>query len=746
MDRNEALLDHLRSLPTEQLADVLGTLDEAALRSATRGVLYRLTLVSERPGLANRLTTPHRQLLRAAAELADPQSGKRGYDPAMIAALNAIGHGEDMTVDWQRVLDRVGADSGERRRKAEAAVAELAAQALTWPSGRGDHHLALGLVQHYGECSARLPTVAEFFPRHYNVGEVRRVALALGIDPTRARSEVERDVVAALTDQARLSALFAAAPPGAVETAVQLAAQGAALGTFCFVGNGSYPPKYRFREGGSGDPDTDWLAEHGLLVPYAAERAVLPKEVRDHLRDRVALPFTTEPPAFDGAPVDEVLVRDEGRAALLGFLGVVDRLVAEVGRSPLALRKSGGVTARDQKRLARAVGQTRERARLWIAIAVRAGALVMTDDAVTAADAGSGWFRAGPAERLAALLHAWMELPDAPTWWPEGTDPVVPLSQADSPAVPFRTGMLLALSGLSEKRGSGISGKALLDDLARGDLAAHEGLWWLFEAAAWHRAAADLDAQSVEPYVHIVREAELVGAIARGGLTPVGRALVRTNPEEGDPGLLDALRTLLPPEETTARFQGDLTATVMGTPATSLERLLSTVADREGDGYASVWRLSTASVRRALDEGHTCAGLIEQLTAVSADGLLPQTLEYLVKDTARTHGRVRVVAAACCVRCADAALAGELVADRALAELSPRLIAEAVLVSQLPPEQTVAVLRKAGYMPVQEDASGEMVIERGRSTTVSGAEEEHSRLPYLARRRFLESCARRVTG
>ncbi|WP_407940050.1 helicase-associated domain-containing protein [Nocardiopsis coralli] len=160
-----------------------------------------------------------------------------------------------------------------------------------------------------------------------------------------------------------------------------------------------------------------------------------------------------------------------------------------------------------------------------------------------------------------------------------------------------------------------------------------------------------------------------------------------------------------------------------------------------------MWRLSATSVGRALNEGYTGALLLEELSAVAVDGSLPQTLEYLVKDTARVHGQIRVAASASCVRCVDEALAREMVADRALRDLRARLIAGTVLVSAKPPEETTALLRRAGYMPVREDESGDPVIERGRSTGgVTEDGQESARLPHVVRQQELESCARSLMG
>jgi hypothetical protein len=87
-------------------------------------------------------------------------------------------------------------------------------------------------------------------------------------------------------------------------------------------------------------------------------------------------------------------------------------------------------------------------------------------------------------------------------------------------------------------------------------------------------------------------------------------------------------------------------------------------------------------------------------------------LGYLVKDIARQHGQVQVVAVSTCVRVADAALAAQLAAHRALAPLGLRRLADTVLVSAQPADVVVEALRSAGFSPLQQDATGATVVER----------------------------------
>src|SRR5439155_21948492 len=154
----------------------------------------------------------------------------------------------------------------------------------------------------------------------------------------------------------------------------------------------------------------------------------------------------------------------------------------------------------------------------------------------------------------------------------------------------------------------------------------------------------------------------------------------------------------------TVRLQADLTAVVGGTPAAELAALLDAAADIETRRTAYVWRFSPASVRRALDTGHTATTLLADLKAV-ATGTLPQPLECLITDVARRHGTVRASTVACCLRSDDTALLAEIAADRRLRTLGLRQLAPTVLAADTDLSDTLAALRKAGYAPAAAAAA-----------------------------------------
>ncbi|WP_344443563.1 helicase-associated domain-containing protein, partial [Kitasatospora nipponensis] len=328
-------------------------------------------------------------------------------------------------------------------------------------------------------------------------------------------------------------------------------------------------------------------------------------------------------------------------------------------------------------------------------------------------EAYDAWVQQPPARQLIALTLAWWALPFTPTAsrdaegkaWPAlvGRPPSPSCRQA-------RRGLLTAAGRLPQGRGTARStGLAAL--------------------TAWHRPLADQLAQDGDsPFGTVIREAELLGIIARGTLSPLGAALAAQSADQPD-ALARCATRLLPPATERARLGTDLTAVVPGAPSGRLAGLLDLAADRESRGMASVWRFTPASVRRALDAGYTPQALAADLAAISATGgpgpragggpggdtgrgQLPQPLAYLITDTARRHGRIRVLTPGCVLHGADPALLAEVAVHRRLAVLRLRQLAPTVLVSAADPAATLAALRAEGYAPVEEDVDGTVRIER----------------------------------
>jgi hypothetical protein len=228
-------------------------------------------------------------------------------------------------------------------------------------------------------------------------------------------------------------------------------------------------------------------------------------------------------------------------------------------------------------------------------------------------------------------------------------------------------------------------------------------------------------------------EAAWLGVTGAGALAPHGRALLGAPSSEttgqttgqitgqitgqhradDDPlaAAADALAAVLPEPVDHVLLQADLTAVAPGPLEPVLARELSLVADVESRGGATTYRFTAGSVRRALDAGRSGDDVLAVLRAHSRTPV-PQPLEYLVTDTARRHGRVRVGAASAYIRADDEAALAELLADRRAAGLRLRRLAPTVVAAQATPETVLSVLRGMGLAPAAESADGGLLLAR----------------------------------
>ncbi|TWF77081.1 XPB/Ssl2-like helicase family protein [Pseudonocardia hierapolitana] len=468
------------------------------------------------------------------------------------------------------------------------------------------------------------------------------------------------------------------------------------------------------------------LALQGWAVPTEWGIAEMPREVALAVRGpEYHAPFDAHPPCPATAPVDPGQLRAAGGHAAVAALDSVRSLVTLLDHSPLTTVQGGGIGVRELRRAAKELGSDLTVVRLGLEIAAAAGLVALAREGPARTSLRRGhqspvgvalptevvdeWLAAEPADAYARLLLAWWRLPMVPSLRVDESGrpaPALVRAYGHPEHLRMRSGALAALATLGgwARRAGGREGhgpgRGLVDLDAVHELLAHR--------APLDRGLPD-DAAKLRA---TLAEAELLGLIATGALTPLGHELlaaVRT--DEPHAALRRALAGVLPAPTGTATFLPDLTALVTGIAAAPLTRLLDAVADAERRDITSVWRFTAASVRRALDAGHTADGLLAAL-ASAADHPLPQPLEYLVRDVARRHGQVQVCAVATCVRVADPALGAELAAQRGLAPLRLRPLTDTVLVSDRPAAEVMGALRSAGYSPVEQDASGTAVITR----------------------------------
>ena len=202
-----------------------------------------------------------------------------------------------------------------------------------------------------------------------------------------------------------------------------------------------------------------------------------------------------------------------------------------------------------------------------------------------------------------------------------------------------------------------------------------------------------------------LREATTLGLVALGGMPAYARVLLAGD----DPAPL--LAPLLPEPVDHVLLQADLTAVAPGPLEPDLARRLQLAAEVESRGGATVYRFTAQSVRRALDVGWTAAELHAFVADVSRTPV-PQPLTYLIDDTARTYGTVRVGHAEAFLRADDEAALSELLAHPQAASLGLRRIAPTVVISTTPLDVLLPRLREMGAAPAVEAPDGSLHVAR----------------------------------
>ncbi|GAB2986612.1 hypothetical protein GCM10027184_43880 [Saccharothrix stipae] len=377
------------------------------------------------------------------------------------------------------------------------------------------------------------------------------------------------------------------------------------------------------------------------------------------------------------------------RAAITPATSTVDgvtRLVDLCDVDQVACRAVVGV--RELRRVAGVLRADEGRVRLWLGLAVEARLLAVDDGRLVPTSGSDAWRAAPPADRLAALAEAWPRM----TWPPGGQRPAPAEPSAGDTGERVRQGLLERYALLGEDEAFELRQEVVAD-------------------LVWTRPAVHGRAATEAALV----EAESVGLVALGSATALGRAVSaghvtpdRVKTVRVEPGrVAEVAGRFVPPAAATAHLRPDLTAVVAGLPS----RELSSVLDLAADGTAGGWRFSGASVRRALDAGHEPDALLARLASVAEHGV-PPTVERLVREVARQHGRITVTPVACCVRAEDPLLLSEIAGHRSLAQLSLQPLGPTVLASAKPATETLALLRAAGYAPTTSAVDGTSVLER----------------------------------
>jgi hypothetical protein len=534
------------------------------------------------------------------------------------------------------------------------------------------------------------------------VGAVDEVSSPYPAGLGRPAATLDADAGMLVADAAGLRRTLLAAPPPARAILDRLAA-GPPVGAVTAAG---LP--------GDTESPVRWLVDRHLLVPISHDAVELPVEVGLLLR-RESGPLGVlhpDPPPLATTARDPAAIDRAGAGQVLEVVRNTESLLEAIGADPPPVLRSDGMGIRELRRLAKSVGIDEATAGLLVEAATAAG--LLGADATTQGSAESiflptiaydAWRAGGIAVRWRRLALAWLSMTRAPSL----------VGQRDD-----RDRLINALSPEITRPSAPAQRRAALDVLTGLAPGAVPGVADVVEVLAWRapRRAGRGVTSGVEASL---AEAATLGVTGSGALTTYGRLLLldeATASTEDDPlgvhaealtsGTVGALDALLPAPVDHVLLQTDLTMIVPGPPEPGLAAELDVVGVAES---ASVYRVTTDTVRRSLDVGYTAADL-HGLFARRSRTPVPQTLTYLIDDVARRHGGLRVGSAGSYLRSDDEALVAEVLVDRRLSGLGLRRLAPTVLVSRQPAAKVVETLRDAGYPPVQEDATGAAVLTR----------------------------------
>ncbi|MBF4625601.1 helicase-associated domain-containing protein [Clavibacter sp. VKM Ac-2872] len=369
-------------------------------------------------------------------------------------------------------------------------------------------------------------------------------------------------------------------------------------------------------------------------------------------------------PRVDPGEVD----RRAGESAFRSVVAVA-ALVEELGHEPARELSRGGMSLPDARRLAAAIGADVDDVPAHLSLAARAALVERSGRTWCTAATASAWSARPTAERWEALAAAWLD--------------------ALAPA----TRSILA------ERADASWGAGLVDSV----------LWRFPGGSAWIG----------ERITAFTRDAGLLGITTGDVPSSAGRALLTT----GSGAAAAALAPHLPTEVDRVYLQHDLTVVSPGPLDPAVESRLLEVADAEGRGLAATYRISSASITRALASGGTVDSIRAFLTDVSLTGV-PQPLDYLVDEAAARFGRLRVRPASpadavpdarTAVVSEDGPLLATLLVDRDLAPLRLVRAGDGVLASAASPDAVEHALAAARLAPVRVDAAGRLVAPAPRA-------------------------------
>ncbi|WP_294180012.1 helicase-associated domain-containing protein [uncultured Schumannella sp.] len=428
--------------------------------------------------------------------------------------------------------------------------------------------------------------------------------------------------------------------------------------------------------------------ESGRIVPWDAVVEQLRSWPSFGLPSGAELRRIPAPAALE--PVSDADARFVDRGAAeraFSTVSTVFEIVQALRAEPARRVSRGGLALPDARRLAAAADIEVEELDVMLDLAERAGLVTAAPRAWSVTDEPASWLEATRLERWRVLAAAWLSrLPEE-------------------------------LRELLHQRAHAVWGEGLLDYLD-----------WRYPAGReWVRERISL----------ALAGAEKLGIIGSNRPSTAGSTLLA----EGPDAAAAVLAAHFPAEVEKVYLQHDLSIVAPGPLAPELDRRLRLVADIDARGLASSYRVTAATVTRALIAGETGETLLDFLAGISLTGV-PQPLDYLVRDTASHFGTLRVgpagevAEAQSVIRSTDRARTHQLLVDPNLAPIALRELEDGRLTSRFAPEVVYWSLHDARYPVVAENAAGQIVtLQRARAVGDAGGVSDDTAAIVVARLR-----------
>lgn len=397
------------------------------------------------------------------------------------------------------------------------------------------------------------------------------------------------------------------------------------------------------------------------------------------------VPPRIDAPASSGAALtEELLVRADHDASASGLetVRLMRDLIELLSKSPVSCLRDSSIGVRNVQRLAKDLQVDTLTIGRLVGVGLEAGLLARgvpqpplpdTDafkDYLSPTAAADEWLHSELDFRWLRLIEGWLMSPWA-AW----------LAQRP-----------VNLLGSSTLRNQLVNAKELL--IAQCVRAPRLSLDEILGMAGYY---APLRALRMQFPAEILEEAVWLGILASDH-SPTHMAMaIAQNPL----GLHAAVQKATPRPVEYLIAQGDMTILAPGPLSPSVQHMVELIAEIESPGLASVYRITEASVKQALDAGFSTQDVEEFLQKYIA-GEVPQAISYLLADLARQQGLLRAGTASCYVRCEDE----EFLARAVDATPGLRLLAPTVAVSQMSLNAMLESLRRAGFQPAAEDSHG----------------------------------------